>query len=515
MRRRAEEQRILLSNAIEQAMEGILILDNEWTVQYVNQSFEAITGYGLQEMRGSKVDLLYQGEDQQRVYKNVVCCLDYTDSWAGRTNNTRKDGRLFECGQTISRIRGRRGQALGFVSVWRDVTEMAALERQLRQAQKMEALGTLAGGIAHDFNNVLGPIILYTELSLEGLTETDPLRPCFQEILDAAGRARSLVEQILGLSRRREHDKPTPFKLSSIVKECLKLLRPTLSPAINIVFQSHTASDTLVADPTQIHQVIMNLCTNAAQAMNQEQGVLEIALREELVDAESPVHRDVRPGRYLRLEVRDTGHGIPAEDLERIFDPFYTTKEDGKGAGLGLAVVQNIVTHLGGGIEVQSEVGVGAVFTVLLPCSTLDQEITVGLSEAVQKSGAGLNVLLVDDDVHMRQGVAQLVKEFGGRATPCRNGYEALALFRQSPDDFDVLVAEASLTELSGLDLAREARFTRPGLPVVLLAHVPEAVQPERARACGVLAVIGKPPLPEELEDALILACPRTAEAKD
>jgi PAS domain S-box-containing protein len=508
-RRKAEEQRIRLANAIEQALEGILILDNDWTVQYVNQSFEAMTGYGLHEMSGAKVDVLYQGEDQQRVLKNVACCLEYTDSWAGRTNNTRKDKALFECEQTISRIRGRRGQPLGFVSVWRDVTEMAALERQLRQAQKMEAVGALAGGLAHDFNNVLGPIILYTELSLEGLEENDPLRPYFEEILDASSRARGLVEQILGLSRRREQDKPVPFTLSSIIKECLKLLRPSLPTSLNIVFQNHASSDTLLADPTQIHQVIMNLCTNAAHAMGQE-GVLEISLREENVDAASPVHRDVRPGRYLRLEVRDTGHGIPVKDLERIFDPFFTTKKDGKGTGLGLAVVQNIVTHLGGGVEVQSEVGVGSLFSVLLPCSDMDEDLaSLPLRDQPRKEGEGLNVLLVDDDTHMRHGVSQLLKDMGHHVTPCRNGYEALALFRQCPECFDILLAEEALNELSGFDLAREAHFSRPDMPVALLSNASEAVMNERAKACGAAAVIAKPPRPEELQQALLAACGR------
>jgi PAS domain S-box-containing protein len=514
--RRAEEQRVRLATAIEQAMESIIIMDNDWTVQYVNQSFEAMTGYSLHEMSGSKVDLLYKGEDQQRVLKNVACCLEYTDSWAGRTNNTRKDGRVFECEQTISRIRTRRGQPLGFVSVWRDVTEMAALERQVRQAQKMEAVGALAGGLAHDFNNVLGPIILYTELSLEGLSEHDSLRPYFQEILSAAGRARSLVEQILGLSRRREQDKPVPFKLSSIVKECLKLLRPTLPPSINIVFKSHANSDTVVADPTQIHQVIMNLCTNAAQAMSPDDGVLEIALREEEVEADCPVHRDVRPGRYLRLEIRDTGHGIPPQDLERIFDPFYTTKRDGKGAGLGLAVVQNIVGHLGGGVEVQSEVGVGSLFAVLLPCSPRDGDLTIQTSsESAPEEEGGLHVLLVDDDTHMRHGVGCLLNDLGHQVTDCRNGFEALALFRQNPESYDMLMTEASLNELSGLELAREAHYSRPDLPVVFLSGGSLAAQAERYGSCGVHAVLEKPPTPDEMKQALSTACGQTVAGKE
>jgi PAS domain S-box-containing protein len=504
--KRAEEQRFRLANAIEQTLEAIILLDDDFNIQYVNQSFEAMTGYPQREATGKNISILYKGEEQTKRLQSVLDYLDHADIWAGRTRNTRKDGSVFECDKTVSRIRYKRSKTLGYVSVWRDVTEMTALERQLRQAQKMEAIATLAGGLAHDFNNILGPIILHAELCMQGLDAEDPMHASLCEILDAANRARGLVGQILGLGRQREQDKPIPFSLGSIVKECLKLLKPSLPPNVMVIYRNEAESDILVADPSMIHQLLMNLCTNAAHAMESQGGELSISMRDQLVELRPKDYQAVNPGSYVRLEVRDTGCGIPREDLHRIFDPFFTSRHDGKGTGLGLAVVQNIVSSLNGAIDVTSTPGKGSCFTVLLPRRE-DFETLLEATASGNGHHAGLHIMLVDDDALMAQGARAALAELGHRITVSSNAFEALALFRQYPDNYDLVIAELGLAEMDGMDLTREILFNRPEMPVFLSTSYSENSLQERARACGAQAVICKPFRMDELRRRLETLC--------
>ena len=367
---RTEQDRFLLASAIEQAAEAVVIMDPNLIIRTVNQTFEEMTGYSAREARGMPVERLYVGRRQQAVLRRISATLARGDSWSGRSVNTRKDGSLVLVAKTVSPIRGRRGAIHGFVSLWRDETREAELEKQLRHAQKMEAVGTLAGGIAHDFNNVLGPIILHSELGLGMLEADEPARAHFGHILDAAERARGLVNQILKLSRRAESDETIPFRLSLLLKECLKLLRPTLPSSIRIETELSTDRDVILADPTEIHQLIMNLATNAAHAMEDTGGALTFRVglshQEETVTG---VLSQAAPGRYVALTVADTGKGMDPAVREHIFDPFFTTRGDRRGTGLGLAVVHNIVTGLGGAVLVDSEPGKGASFLILLPVS--------------------------------------------------------------------------------------------------------------------------------------------------
>ncbi len=496
----AEEQRFRLANAIEQAYEAIILLDNDFNIQYVNQSFEAMTGYPQHEVTGKNIEMLYKGEDQAKLLRSIVSFLEHSDIWAGRTRNTRKDGSVFECDKTVSRIRYKRSKALGYVSVWRDVTDLSILERQLRQAQKMEAIATLAGGLAHDFNNILGPIILHAELCMQGLDVADPMHASMCEILDAANRAKGLVEQILGLGREREQDKPIPFSLGSIVKECLKLLKPSLPPNITVFYHNEAESDILLADPGMVHQVIMNLFTNAAHAMEPQGGELCVRLYDKHVELQLNDYQSINPGDYICLEVSDTGCGIPPKDLNRIFDPFFTTRHDGKGTGLGLAVVQNIITSLQGAIDVASTPGKGSCFTVLLPKSDEleDQSDAAGMLSGNGRD-SGLSIMLVDDNALTIQDARATLLELGHKVTISSNAFEALALFRQYPDSFDLVIVELNLAEMGGMDLTREILLNRPEMPVFLSTHYSENSLQERAKACGARAVICKPFRMDEL----------------
>lgn len=504
--KRAEEQRYRLASAIEQALEAIVLLDNDFRVQYLNQSFEALTGYTLRELKERDFGDLFQSEEEQRQLREVRETLEQGDAWSGKARSTRKNGQTFECEQSLYRIRYKRSKELGFVAVWRDVTELTILERQLRLAQKMEAVGTLAGGLAHDFNNILGPIILHTELCLQGLKPDEPIHASLSEILEAANRARRLVEQMLGLSRRREEDHPIPFQLSSIVKECLKLLGPSLSPQITITFSKGTTSDLVLADPAQLHQLVMNLCTNAAQAMRNGGGELRLQIREQVIRHVGK-HVALQPGEYVALEVSDTGCGIPMEHLERIFDPFFTTHGEESGTGLGLAVVLNILSGLGGAIDVESTPGQGSRFTVLLPRCTLEC-CPIQPLQGGKASRTSLRVLLVENNPHQAHGERRVLEELGCRVRLSHNAYEALALFRQNPEDFDLVITEMYLPEMDGLELCKEIGLNRPELPVALCSASARSPLRELRAACGARALLTKPFHQQEIAAQLQQLCP-------
>ncbi len=495
---RVEEERTRLALAIEQAVEAIILLGEDLTVQYVNQAFEEMTGFALQEIRGKSLEILYQGADQKRVIEIIRETLDSRDSWMGRTTATRKDGTILVCEKTLARIRGKRFKALGYVSVWRDITDLVQLERQLRHAQKMEAIATLAGGIAHDFNNILGPIILHAELSLATLPAAEPCRHSFEEILAGAQRAKNLVEQILGLSRDRELDKPICFQLSCIIKECLKLLRPSIPANIRLTYHKHCQEDLILADPTQIHQLFMNLATNAVQAMEGLGGSLAISIDEvagAMVLAQDG--RSLPEGRYLCLEVADTGTGIAEDHLPYIFDPFFTTRKDRRGTGLGLAVVQNILAAIGGAVQVRSTRGQGTTFSVQLPACTTASTLETGGRPVL---AGQRRALMVSADPLLIQGSRQALEQAGCRIMACCSAFEALAVFRQAPDDFDLCILDAQLPEMNGVELAREMHLDYPDLPVVLCSTA--NLGPDLG-GLGISACLRKPFRLEELHAVL------------
>ena len=489
----AERERTRLASALEQAADAVILFDEQMRIEYLNQSFEAMTGYTLRELRGRAVAVLYSGPEQESRLDEVSRALTRGDTWNGKACNTCKDGRVICCHKTVAPIRGKGGCILGYVSVWRDVTAVETLERQLRQAQKMEAIGTLASGIAHDFNNILSPIVLLADIGLRQLAEGDPLRSSFESILKASLRARDLVRQILGLGRRLESDQPQPLRVAAILQECLALVRPGLPSSIGIGLKVHTERDVIMADPVQMHQLVMNLCTNAAWAMRGTGGTLEFGIAEQEIgprgDPEFPA---AEPGSYVLLRVRDSGQGILPEHLERIFDPFFSTKTDGSGTGLGLAVVQNIVSQLRGAIRVFSEPGRGASFEILLPRSEALPHAAHSQAPLYPLEGAGC-VLVVDDEQDILDACSLGLSSFGYEVTCCRSGEDALALFSQNPKRFDAVLSDTTMPGLAGPDLVRELLKIEPHLPVILTTGHSARVSRERAWRLGVLEYLVKP----------------------
>ncbi|MEI7638344.1 MAG: ATP-binding protein [Syntrophus sp. (in: bacteria)] len=364
------------------------------------------------------------------------------------------------------------------------------MEAQLRQAQKMEAIGTLAGGIAHDFNNILAAMMGYAELAKFKTTDVK-IHPHMDQVLKACGRAKDLVQQILTFSRQREQEKK-PVAVTPIVKEAMKLIRSSL-PATVEIRQSYTnGNDAVLADPTQIHQVLMNLCTNAVHAMREREGVLEVRLDQQEISVGYPAYdSEAKPGAYLQLTVSDTGEGIDPAIKDKIFDPFFTAKQPGEGTGLGLSIVYGIVRDHGGIIAVESNPGEGTTFTVSLPLIDVaglreDQESTV-----IPRGSSC--ILLVDDEEPIASLGKEMLTALGYDVVVRLNSRDALEAFRAQPERFDLIITDMTMPHMTGANMAQEVFKIRPGFPIILTTGFSERINAEEAKKIGIRAFIMKP----------------------
>ena len=371
-------------------------------------------------------------------------------------------------------------------------TRQSKLEAQLRQAQKMEAVGTLAGGIAHDFNNILGAIIGYSELATLDLSEDHSAQAYVGEVIRAGNRARDLVRQILTFSRQEEHERK-PIQLQSVLDEALKLLRATLPSTIEIRQRIDPQAPAILGDATQIHRVMMNLGTNAWHAMNERGGILEVSLAAFDVDDDfAQTHPDLHRGRYLRLMISDTGCGMERAMLERVFEPFFTTKPPGAGTGLGLAVVHGVVKRHEATIAVYSEPGNGTTFNLYFPIHEIETQTPVMESVAIPK-GNGERILFVDDEAPLAALGKSMLERLGYRVTAQTSSVEALATFSAKSDQFDLVITDQTMPSLSGADLARLMLEIRPELPVILATGYSNTINPEKAQAIGIRELLLKP----------------------
>jgi PAS domain S-box-containing protein len=374
--------------------------------------------------------------------------------------------------------------------------EQARVRAQLRQAQKMEALGTLAGGIAHDFNNVLGIILGYTEMAKLALDAKCPVVENLDEVLRASNRAKDLVKQILAFSRRTEQQK-MPLQLSLVVKEAMQILRPSLPSTIEINTKIFSKAFVL-ADPTQMHQVLMNLCTNAAHAMQDNGGVLQVILTD--VVTETPGGQGVQSGKYAELTIRDTGCGIDPALTDLIFDPFFTTKEVGEGTGLGLSVVHGIVRSHGGEISVESSKGQGTSFTILIPAIENEKAQEKTKSDVSLARGHE-RVLVVDDEPALANMVRRMLEKQGYDVVSRTNGMEALKTFQNQPPgkEFQLVITDMTMPHCTGAELARELSKIQPAAPVILMTGFSHKIDSELAKALGIRGFLMKPVTINEL----------------
>ncbi len=380
------------------------------------------------------------------------------------------------------------------------------MQTRLNQAQKMEAIGTLAGGIAHDFNNILGGMLGYAELARLELPEESPVISLLENIERGGARAVDLVRQILAFSRRTPQDRK-PIQLAVIIKEALKLLRASL-PVTIAIHEQYETSGFVLADAGQVHQIVMNLCTNAGLAMRKQGGELGINLREiESDDALLAKHPELSGGRYLCLTVKDTGCGIPSENLGRIFEPFFTTRAVGEGTGLGLSVVHGIVKSWGGSIGVASEVGRGTTFEIILPAcaATGANEVERGIAYQGHE-----RVLFVDDETNLTDIAQRGLTHFGYEVAAFDDPLEAIAAFRAKPRDFDIVVTDMTMPRITGDVLAAEVRRVRPDIPVVLVSGFSDRLTAEQARAAGFDGFVDKPLRPTTLAQLIRKLCDRS-----
>ena len=492
-RKKAEQERELLQSAITQAAEAIVITDPKGAIQYVNPAFEKITGYPQTEIIGNNPRVLKSDEHDNDFYHELWAVITTGRTWSGRFVNKRKDETVYTEEATISPVHNAAGEITNFVAVKRDISEEIALEKQLRLAQKLEVIGTLANGIAHDFNNILAPIIGYSYLMQEqkGRDKNDTERLAI--IMASAQRAKELVEQILNFSRQAEGDL-RPLQLKTQIKETATLLRASIPTSIDICL--NLQEQLVLASPSYIHQIVLNLCTNAAHAMQNTGGKLTISLTQ--IELEATNLKLLPPGYYAQLTIADTGSGIAPDVLPHIFDPFFTTKNVGEGSGIGLATVQRIASSLGGHISVESQIGHGSTFYLLLPILQMKKPEQKQITPLNLPTG-NKHLLLVDDEELLVQIGTEFLQGLGYQVTALTSSSEALKAIEHQPEEFDLLITDFIMPDLTGTDLAQKVHQICPDLPIILCTGHKESVPEQSLGEVNLLNVIQKPDIFTEL----------------
>ncbi len=500
LRESEEKYRDLIDNAND----AVIVFDEKGTINFTNPKFHEITGYSVDEAKELHFSNLIHPDDLD------LCRGHFTKRLTGEKVSRSYELRLLsKAGETIyidnntSTIE-KEGRIVGVLMIMRDISarkraeeEKEKLQTQLLQAQKLEALGTLAGGIAHDFNNILTAILGYAGMVRDSIPDEGQTRTDLDQVLKAGERARNLVRQILAFSRHTEQE-CQPVQVHLIVNEALKLLRASIPRTIEIRQNISTKDTTILADPTKIHQVLMNLGTNAYHAMRESGGVLEVQLATVEVDADLvKTNPELHEKTYLRLMVSDTGDGMDQATLARIFEPYFSTKSKEEGSGLGLAVVHGIVTSIGGVVSVQSSLGSGSVFHVYYPLAERHAVQESCTSKSLPRGSE--RVLYVDDELPIAHLGRRILESLGYDVSSCTSSVEALETFRLRPEKFDLVITDQTMPNLTGIKLARELIRIRPDIPVILYTGFDQSITPELIKQVGIREFLMKPVAKNEL----------------
>ncbi|RPH42829.1 MAG: PAS domain S-box protein, partial [Desulfobulbaceae bacterium] len=484
---------------IQSAKEGIIVYGPDLRYQAWNPFMEQMTGIPASEVLGKyplevfpflremgvieRLEKVLAGEIVNSI--EFSFCLQHT----GKSGWNRDNSASFY---------NEKGEIVGVIGIVSDITESKHLEQeqkklqtQLIQAQKMEAIGTLAGGIAHDFNNILGAILGYAEMAADDCPADSKVAYNITQVVKAGNRARELVKQILAFSRQAETDL-IPLKPAVIITEALKLLRSSLPTTITITQEIDQDAGVVLADPIQIHQIVMNLCTNAFHAMEKDGGILEVSLKKkELTGKDILNEPHLQPGNYLQLSISDTGVGIAPEVLERIFDPYFTTKEVGKGTGMGLSIAHGIVKNYGGSITCDSRPGEGTVFHIILPA--VDSSSLQASEKTEVIPGGNEHILLIDDEELLVEMSKRMLERLGYRVTAQTDSIKALAAFQNQPHEFDLVITDQTMPGMTGSKLAQRMLQVRSDLPIILCTGYSTLMSEEKAHSLGIKGFAMKP----------------------
>lgn len=469
LRRQVEEAHQRLATAVQQAAEAIVITTAQADILYANPAFERITGYSLQEVLGKNPRILKSDKQDREFYRNMWDTLTSGKVWSGRLINRRKDGTLFEEEANIAPIRDEQGRISNYVAVKRDVTREVHMEAQLRQSQKMEAVGQLAGGVAHDFNNILAALLMWIELLRENAADSE-MKAGFNEMQELVQRASSLTRQLL-LFGRRQLMQPHVLDLNSLLGNLLKMLGRLIGEHIKLSFQDSRQALWIEADPGMIEQVITNLVVNARDAMPRG-GELTLSCTLATVDGRHlATHPEARVGSFVVLSVSDTGTGMTDEVLKHAFEPFFTTKDVGKGTGLGLSTVYGIVQQHQGWVEVDTFPGLGSTFRVYLPAHASPQPEATPGGSPIPLSRGQETILVVEDEPAVRELTVLTLERFGYKVLEAPNGQEALRVWESHDGTIQLLVTDVVMPGgLSGVELAQKLRNAAPGLKIILMS---------------------------------------------